>query len=362
MHSFCKRIGAKPVLASASITAVVALSGCAVPFASHDDPPTRAEYVKRIDAVCSRFDARGDAAERDLRAAAGGASAGDVSSIFPRISPPLARLVEVTDEAVREMRAVPRPTGDAGADAKAWIDVLGDQTRTTHKLQNIVRQRDQAAFLRLAQEDVPALSERTRARARVLGLKRCSSRDTTSRGSTAPMTPAPSPSPSPLPAPGGQDESQVARAGLDEPLRVKSTEGDVVMRVVRVRPRVKPNRFSPPGAGEKLVGVDLAIRNVGSKTFSPPLVATARILDSRGRLGTYATLIDGPCGRGFALNPTVTPGTSEEGCMPFAIDEGASPARLQVRFGFGTGQVIAEFDLSQRGRLSTAAAPSISRS
>lgn len=358
MHSFCKRIGAKPVLASASITAVVALSGCAVPFASHDDPPTRAEYVKRIDAVCSRFDARGNAAERDLRTAAGGATAGDVSSIFPRISPPLARLVEVTDEAVRAMRAVPRPTGDAGADAKAWIDVLGDQTRTTHRLQNVVRQRDRAAFLRLAQEDVPALSERTRARARVLGLNRCSSRDTTSQGSTAPVTP----SPSPTPAPGGQDEPQVARAGLGEPLRVKSTEGDVVMRVVRVRPSVRPNRFSPPAAGEKLVGVDLAIRNVGSKTFSPPLVATARILDSRGRLGTYATLIDGPCGRGFALNPTVTPGTSEEGCMPFAIDEGASPARLQVRFGFGTAQVIAEFDLSQRGPGSTAAAPSVSRS
>lgn len=333
-------------------TALAALLGGVLSACGGEDEPaappapTQAQYVQRIDAICTRFDAQSKPAEAELRTASQGYSATTADVVFGQLAAPLSRITTLVDEAQREMRGVPLPTGEPGRRARGWLAVVGENLRGSRRLQVIVRQRDQAAFLRFVQEEGPAIDTRVDARARALGLRVCGVDEV--QGSTTPAPPAPSPSPD-------QEGPTFQRATLGQPLRVRSEEGDVVLRATRVRPRLRRNRYSRLPRGQKLVGVDLEVRNVGSAVFAPPLTAIARVVDTRGGQGGYATLIEGPCGTGFALNLTLTPGTTEEGCVPFAIDEDAAPARLQVRFGYGDEQVIAEFDL--RGGTATPPSP-----
>jgi hypothetical protein len=325
----------RPAIALVGLLAT-SLAACA----ARDEPgapvaPTKAQYVERVDRICARFDAQSKPAEAELRSASQGYSAADV--VLGQLAAPLARLTTLVEEAHREMRAVPVPTGDAGRQARDWVAVVGDNVRGYRRLQGIVRERDQAGFQRFVQEDAPAIDTRVDARARALGLRVCDGDDGPRQGGG---TPAPAPGPSP-----GSEGPTFQRAALGQPLRVRSEEGDVVLRVTRVRPRLRESRYSRLPRGQRLVGVDLEVRNLGSRVFDPPLTAISRVVDTRGGQGRYATLIDGPCGTGFALNLTLTPGTAEEGCVPFTIDEDAAAARLQVRLGYGDDQVVAEFDL-----------------
>lgn len=136
---------------------------------------------------------------------------------------------------------------------------------------------------------------------------------------------------------------------MGEPLRVRFDEGDVVMRVLRVRQQVPTRRYSRPERGTRLVGVDLEIRNVGQKVFSPPLSALVKLVDSEGGQGEYSLVAEGKCGRSFALSVSITLGSREQGCLPFQIDKGTRPRRFQVSLGYGDDQVIAEFHLSGGG-------------
>jgi len=331
------------LLAPTLLLLVVLLAACG----GEDEPErpamSRAQYVTRIDKVCRTYDSQAATVERELSTTAQTYGTAGPEVLFARISPQLARLSTLVQEAYGQMRKVPLPTDAGAADAKAWMAAVKENVDSTKRLQDVVRRRDVAGFRRFAEEIGPTVETRVNARARTLGLKECGDEED-------PPAQAATPTPTPAPGGGGQDGPRAVRAGLREPLRVSSPEGDVVMQALRVRSRVRTSRYSRPEPGTRLYGVDLEIRNVGQKVFSPPFSAVVKLVDSEGGTGDYATVVGGgKCGRGFALDVSVTPGNQEQGCIPFAVDRGARPARLQVSLGYGDEQVIAEFDLTGGG-------------
>jgi len=333
--------------------ALLALAACGGEDAPERPQVTKAQYVSRIDAICRSYETQSAPLERQLSSATQTYGAAGPEVLFAQISPPLARLATLVEEAYGQMRRVPPATDAAAADARAWLAAVKENVDATKRLQEVVRRRDVAGFRRFVEETGPTIETRLDARARTLGLKECGDDDAQGTPPGGEATPAPTPAPG-----GGQEGPRALRAGLREPLRVTSEEGDVVMQVLRVRSRVRTSPYSRPERGTRLYGVDLEIRNVGQKVFSPPFSAVVKMVDSEGGTGDYATVVGGgKCGRGFALDVNVTPGNREQGCIPFALDRGTRPARLQIQLGYGDDQVVAEFDLTGGGGSGGAPAP-----
>ena len=89
----------------------------------------------------------------------------------------------------------------------------------------------------------------------------------------------------------------------------------------------------------------MRIRNVGDNSYadSPSNGATLILGDDSQAQGTI--LLDGPCAGGFASDAKITPGSQQQGCIPFEAPAGAEVKTFQFTLDSGFGPQSGEWRL-----------------
>ncbi len=112
-------------------------------------------------------------------------------------------------------------------------------------------------------------------------------------------------------------------------------DGYVLTALSLENPSNRPSSFYQPQAGQKLVGVEILVRNISNQTFSSnPLNAT--LVDTSGFL--YQLALGDIQGELELFD--VNPGEMVQGWVGFMIPEGATPAILKYEFRGGTGATL----------------------
>jgi hypothetical protein len=101
-----------------------------------------------------------------------------------------------------------------------------------------------------------------------------------------------------------------------------------------------------PSSGNRFVGVELKLKNVGSKPYSDAPSNGATLLTAAGRQAKGAIIGSGECSESFTASVKLAPSEAQEGCIAFEMPEGETAAKFQWTAASGFAGETAEWSLS----------------
>jgi hypothetical protein len=106
----------------------------------------------------------------------------------------------------------------------------------------------------------------------------------------------------------------------------------LAVRVLRLRDPIRPTAFQRHGLrrGQRYVGVELRLRNVGASAWSGAPAALATLLTRSGVQAAPSGPAGASCGGPFARRVELSPGAVQVGCLTFIVPAGAKPALFQL--------------------------------
>lgn len=97
-----------------------------------------------------------------------------------------------------------------------------------------------------------------------------------------------------------------------------------------------------PRSGQRFVGVQITLKNVGSASYSDAPANGATLISNTNEQAKRQIVSGGPCSTGFASSANIAPGDSQQGCLPFEMPVGQDLAKFQFTLSSGfagrTGQ------------------------
>lgn len=136
------------------------------------------------------------------------------------------------------------------------------------------------------------------------------------------------------------------KIGSTATLKGQQSGEQVEATVVAYKETISPGEYDKPQSGMRFVGITLKLKNAGTATYSDSPSNGATILTASGQHGKTAILTGGECSEGFGESVKIVPGESQEGCVPFEVPEGVTPAKVQWTPSSGYGPETAEWSLS----------------
>lgn len=136
------------------------------------------------------------------------------------------------------------------------------------------------------------------------------------------------------------------KIGSTATLKGQQSGEQVEATVVAYKETISPGEYDQPQSGMKFVAINLKLKNTGTATYSDSPSNGATILTANGQHGKTAILTGGECSEGFSESVKILPDESQEGCLPFEVPEGATPAKVQWTPSSGYGPETAEWSLS----------------
>jgi Domain of unknown function (DUF4352) len=139
-------------------------------------------------------------------------------------------------------------------------------------------------------------------------------------------------------ASGGKNSGQ--KAAFGDPITLEGNESALKMEVTptKVEDPLSVGSFDQPtDKGNRFVGVEVTLKNVGTKTYNDSPSNGATVVAANGQQGSAAILSGGPCAGDFATQSTISPGSVRVGCIPFELP-GSSPVKtfqFTLESGFG---------------------------
>jgi hypothetical protein len=97
--------------------------------------------------------------------------------------------------------------------------------------------------------------------------------------------------------------------------------------------------------GARLVGIQLALRNIGEGPYSESPLADSKLLAADGTETNPVNLLGGRCGGRFALHLTLRPKAGANGCVAFEVAGGQRPATFQFALDSGFGPEVGTWSL-----------------
>jgi hypothetical protein len=149
-------------------------------------------------------------------------------------------------------------------------------------------------------------------------------------------------SPADPPAPQGSQPTPGTSASptgrIGESLTLPTDDTVIEARVQKIMDPLEVGRYDKPMTpGNRFVGVELAIRNVGEQSFSGSLVPAVQLITSTDRQAPLATPAGGDCAGSFVIDVRISAGDRRVGCLAFELpkDEKAAAFQFTVKSGNG---------------------------
>lgn len=97
--------------------------------------------------------------------------------------------------------------------------------------------------------------------------------------------------------------------------------------------------------GQRFVGVQLALKNVGQVAYSDSPSNGATLLSNTNEQAQGQIVSGGPCGNDFQSSANIAPGDTQQGCIPFEMPTGEIPATFQFTLNSGFADQTGQWSL-----------------
>jgi hypothetical protein len=137
--------------------------------------------------------------------------------------------------------------------------------------------------------------------------------------------------------------SATRQAAIGETLKLRGSGGLTVdVTVDAVLDPLSVGQYDQADAGQRFIGVQVTLQNVGSVPYSDSPSNGATLLSRSDEQATSEIVTGGPCGNGFQSSAKIAPGDTQQGCLPFElpVNETAGTFQFTLDSGFAdqTGQ------------------------
>jgi hypothetical protein len=99
-------------------------------------------------------------------------------------------------------------------------------------------------------------------------------------------------------------------------------------------------------SGQRFVGVQITLKNVGSSAYSDSPSNGATLLSDSNEQAQSQIVTGGPCGNGFQSSVNIAPGDTQQGCIPFEMPNGQSPNTFQFTLNSGFANQTGQWSLA----------------
>lgn len=150
------------------------------------------------------------------------------------------------------------------------------------------------------------------------------------------------------------DGSQQAKVG--DSLTLTGNGGEsLLVTVDGVMDPLQVGEDDEADAGQRFVGVQITLKNSGSVAYSDSPSNGATLLSDSNEQAQSQIVSGGPCGNDFQSSVKLAPGDSQQGCVPFEMVEGQTPATFQFTLDSGFANQTGQWSLA--GAVATSSSP-----
>jgi hypothetical protein len=142
---------------------------------------------------------------------------------------------------------------------------------------------------------------------------------------------------------GATGTSAARQAAVGDTLRLSGQSGEALaVTVDAVMDPLTVGQFDEADGGDRYVGVQITLKNVGPVAYSDSPSNGATLLGSDDQQAESELVAGGPCGNDFSSSVNIAPGDLQQGCLAFELPEGKSAGSFQFTLDSGfagqTGQ------------------------
>ncbi len=135
------------------------------------------------------------------------------------------------------------------------------------------------------------------------------------------------------------------RSKIGDSITLKGTETKMKVKLVKVERDLSAGEFDEPQKGREYIGVYVRVTNVGDKTYDDSPSNGAKLITNKDEQADATILSSGDCGSSFSADATVSPGSSQQGCIPFEIKKKSKPKVFQFGLDSGFGPETGEWSV-----------------
>lgn len=140
--------------------------------------------------------------------------------------------------------------------------------------------------------------------------------------------------------------SPAQQAKLGATLTLAGNDGEsMVVTVDQVMDPLPVGQFDQPDSGQRFVGVQITLKNVGSVAYSDSPSNGATLLSDTNEQATSEDVSGGPCGNDFESSANIAPGNTQQGCIPFEMPTGQAPGTFQFTLDSGFANQTGQWSL-----------------
>jgi hypothetical protein len=144
---------------------------------------------------------------------------------------------------------------------------------------------------------------------------------------------------------------QVARspqqASVGDTLTLKGHGGlTMAVTVDQVMDPLQVGQYDQPDTGQRFVGIQISLKNVGSAPYSDSPSNGATLLSTTNEQAQSQIVSGGPCGNDFGSSAKIAPGDSQQGCLAFQMPVRQTAGTFQFTLNSGFGDQTGQWSLS----------------
>jgi hypothetical protein len=149
------------------------------------------------------------------------------------------------------------------------------------------------------------------------------------------------------------------QAKVGDTLTLTGNSGErMAVTVTGVMDPLQVGQGDQADSGQRFIGVQITLKNVGSAAYSDSPSNGATLLSNANEQAQSGLVSGGPCGNNFATSANIAPGNVQQGCIPFEMPTGQTPATFQFTLDSGFANQTGQWSL-QDAVTSPAGTPSV---
>lgn len=137
------------------------------------------------------------------------------------------------------------------------------------------------------------------------------------------------------------------QAKVGDKLTLTGNAGEsMAVTVDQVMDPLQVGRVDQPDPGQRYVGIQITLKNVGSAPYSDSPSNGATLLSGTNEQAQGQIVSGGPCGNGFQSSANIAPGDTQQGCLPFELTKGQTPGSFQFTLDSGFANQTGQWSLA----------------
>jgi Domain of unknown function (DUF4352) len=155
--------------------------------------------------------------------------------------------------------------------------------------------------------------------------------------------------------------AQARTAKVGDTLTLSGNGGQsLAVTVDAVMDPLSVGQYDQADSGQRFVGVQVTLKNVGSSSYSDAPSNGATLLSTANEQAKDAIVSGGPCGNDFQSSVNIAPGDTQQGCIPFELPDGQTTGTFQFTMNSGFANQTGQWSLAGANTGATAASTTTS--